>query len=929
MRKLKVITFFLLVLLAQRAHGASKTFRFDYTPNWIYSVHIEMRISIDTHGRVSAEITRVKPKIPQAFIWIKLRPKITDVFRQNKCICVWFDLNMTAQGRAVQIPLNTPNDLATYKWDGPQKGLQEYEWNQNSSGIESSFCVDQFPELAHAGHFQIIPPQPYEYTGNTHEAGKPKRSVVIEPLTSTHITTSLGQKDRCKLLISVTDNRGKPARGLSVIFKKPNLGHLTSARVITDLRGQAIVTYIAPTEKELAQTGKTEINIPIEATEAKSGQTSRVEIHVRSQKRRFATRVDHEILPAHPDYYNRISFAFKADRKPDASPYKALITIKRGGKGALVKNSGDKGGVRKLELVVFPYKRYSFYYHWVGPTAMMKAYDEAVTIEIPELQLRKTVQFSVGVDLMIESVQMKYGPHVFPVMFEPFNIYIKDNFHPKADLVKLFKDLDINIDLKINQVAHVGVPPDPTEHGILEALMTAWEGSSTYPHVESVVSDGPGWGIKKTRDGRYILWSTGKGPNGKIYVDYPGIDVFERGTYQFEAAISPGKFDADPRNNKAMTDTIEIKDFPYQGEELFHTVFLPSVEFLLTAYGDLLPEAYKADKLLCAAINIGITTGSMETDLKQGNIKKLIMDIVSAFTSSVGVGVTKEGWKLSGKGEALYVMDTIALYGETLLENLVTSSPQKQTRMFIPRIIPTAWASEKIPGKKFSESDVFKISQLMIRGTNKYFLLVLNKTGINSYEAKTRSGIALKRAPSKLDKQITEEQRIYTGRHYTVIPFEKSEKALLKLTGNGKSGNLTVITPSRMAYYEYPSSKWESVLEIDASGNITTKRGMELKPASTLNVAGTWNTNFGKMVLTQHGNVVTGRYTHDNGRIEGFLQGNRFTGKWKEAPTYRPSHDAGECEFLFSGDGASFKGHWRYGFGGKAWSGGWSGKKIK
>ena len=217
----------------------------------------------------------------------------------------------------------------------------------------------------------------------------------------------------------------------------------------------------------------------------------------------------------------------------------------------------------------------------------------------------------------------------------------------------------------------------------------------------------------------------------------------------------------------------------------------------------------------------------------------------------------------------------------------------------------------------------------MIRGTDKYFLLVLNKAGIDSYEAKTCSGIALKRAPSKLNKQITEEQRIYTGRHYTVIPFERGEKALLKLTGNGNNGNLTVITPNRVAYYKYPSSKWESVLEIDASGNITTKRGMELKPASTLNVAGTWNTNFGKMILKQEGTRVRGHYSHDNGRIEGLLQGNLFTGKWEEAPTYRPSHDAGACEFLFSGDGTSFKGHWRYGFGGKAWNGGWSGKKVK
>lgn len=38
---------------------------------------------------------------------------------------------------------------------------------------------------------------------------------------------------------------------------------------------------------------------------------------------------------------------------------------------------------------------------------------------------------------------------------------------------------------------------------------------------------------------------------------------------------------------------------------------------------------------------------------------------------------------------------------------------------------------------------------------------------------------------------------------------------------------------------------------------------------------------------------------HDNGKLEGTLNGNKLTCIWKEAPTYQPNHDAGDCFFLF------------------------------
>lgn len=96
-----------------------------------------------------------------------------------------------------------------------------------------------------------------------------------------------------------------------------------------------------------------------------------------------------------------------------------------------------------------------------------------------------------------------------------------------------------------------------------------------------------------------------------------------------------------------------------------------------------------------------------------------------------------------------------------------------------------------------------------------------------------------------------------------------------------------------------------------------------------LSIAGIWDTNFGQMTITQSGNRITGTYTHDNGKIEGTLKENILTGKWSEAPSYRPPNDAGDFKFIFSQGFKSFEGYWRYGFGGKDWSGEWHGNRAK
>lgn len=83
------------------------------------------------------------------------------------------------------------------------------------------------------------------------------------------------------------------------------------------------------------------------------------------------------------------------------------------------------------------------------------------------------------------------------------------------------------------------------------------------------------------------------------------------------------------------------------------------------------------------------------------------------------------------------------------------------------------------------------------------------------------------------------------------------------------------------------------------------------------------------MTFTQDGSSISGSYTHDNGKIEGKLEGRVLSGRWSESPTYAPTHDAGDFEFVFSEDLKTFSGKWRYGFEKKSWDGAWTGTRSK
>ncbi len=103
---------------------------------------------------------------------------------------------------------------------------------------------------------------------------------------------------------------------------------------------------------------------------------------------------------------------------------------------------------------------------------------------------------------------------------------------------------------------------------------------------------------------------------------------------------------------------------------------------------------------------------------------------------------------------------------------------------------------------------------------------------------------------------------------------------------------------------------------------------------SGVNFSGTWQTQWGKLILNQSGDRVTGTYSYVggngqaiNGSIEGKVKKDRLDFKWAQTPTYSTPSDAGDGYFIIATDGKKIDGKWRYGYSGE-WKGDWNGTLL-
>jgi len=642
-------------------------------------------------------------------------------------------------------------------------------------------------------------------------APAPAWQMEVDPLTSTNLQTSPGPESTCTLQVVVADPTGAPAANAAVVFEKPGRGTLSAMQLTTDAQGKAQVTYTAPTEDQIAQAGKKEASVTLTAREQKSGAQGSVTLNIRSRTSTMTAQVEHAILPAHPTYYNTIRFRFQAANKKDGSPYQAHIRTRQQG-GALVKDKLQQGGTPSYEMAVWPNSDCAISYHWVGPASMMRAADEIITVEIPELGLKKEVTFSVGIDLAIVSVQRAYGGALLPLLWEPFHVYITDRFHPDADLAALLEQFHIKTDLDIEQTFYSPPPVSPADTGFLSALFTKLEGSAQGALRDAVIWAAGGWEVQKQQDKRCILIQKGQYEDGKPWIEYPSIVFWERGSYQFQVTLKPGPVDADPRTNMALTEVYTIEDFRGMGDEVIHTVFLPSIEFVagaLAGYAEGLP------------LKFAFCLKGLAGDIHSGSYTGFLLDAWGCSMDVIGAS------KLAARVKELFDNHLLALYVKTLCDQLVGNAPPATTKG-APGQAKAATPAQ-VPAK-YDLARVLEVARLAVKGCKESYLVILEREGLGSYAAEIAGLGALTPALGKVTAEQSPAQRIEEGERFIVIPAHTSERLMLQLSGSGGRGQLIVVTPDGVKRYSYPASAWQSTVAIDSTGQATATQGAVLAP---------------------------------------------------------------------------------------------------
>ena len=649
------------------------------------------------------------------------------------------------------------------------------------------------------------------------------RQMELKPLTSANLAASPDPESTCTLQVTVIGPTGAPVAKVAVVMEKPPLGTLSALELTTDAQGRARVTYTAPTEDQMAETGKKEIAVTVIAREPLSGAKDSMTFTIRSRASAITTQVEHAILPAHPDYYNTIRFRFQAADKKDGSAYQAHIRTREQW-GALVKDTLQQGGTQSYQMAVWPNQDCAIAYHWVGPSSMMQATAEMVTIEIPELGLSQKVTFSIGIDLAIVSAQRKFGGILYPLLWEPFSVYVTDRFHPDTDLAALLAQFRIKTDLAIEQTFYAPPPVEPGETGFLSALVTRIEGAGSLRNA--VVWAGGQWEAQKTQDNRFVLVQKGTYEDNRPWIDYPAVVFWERGSYQFKVSIKPGAFDADPRTNTALTEVYTIEAFRGIGDEVVHTVFLPSIEFLagaLAGYTESLPLKFA----FCLK---GLAADTQALRQPQATTGGMIDAGINFLTDAWGCSMDVMGAsKLAPRIKELFDNHTLALYTKTLVDTLVADKPTPATKG-VDKGTTTATPAPQPSSTGYDLGRVLEMARLAVKGSKNSFLVILERKGLKDYIAKIPGAGKLAPALPKVTAEQKPSQRIEQGERFTVIPCHQNEKLLLDLEGSGAAGSLIVVTPDAIKRYAFPQAAWRTEATIDATGQAAFTHGDKLTP---------------------------------------------------------------------------------------------------
>ncbi len=593
------------------------------------------------------------------------------------------------------------------------------------------------------------------------------------------------------------------------------LGTLSAKEVITGTDGKTRLFYTAPA-KELWQTNKPD-RIEIRVRSEKLGITDAVYISfLRENKINILAR--HSILPAHRDFANDLTISFEDSHKDWGKKYKAVVRC--ASKDGRIIFNGKESTEVALEFISGAPNIIS--YRWAGEQPGEKAMEETVEVTIPDLGLQGKINFSVGIDLIIDAALSGAKGTLHPNLFIPFKVYIRDKFHPDADLGLLCKNFGISPHLAIEQISYTPIAAgSPFGERFLQNFVNSIEGA-VIPHGHHVRDIPRGLGtVLKDTDGRWLLVDRYDEPADR----YPGVIPYDMGNYLFRIKLIPGwKGDAG-LDLQDISLQLAVEDIRPE-EEMFLTFLLPTMQAYMALYPGV--DAFA----LTARITALVYEGKYKTA-----VRELAQELIFSKIGEKGGAILNEELaallkkklpkatfekltaklkEFTDKDGADFLIDQLNL---DILGALAGSLVDGLEDATIGRLLNDTENTGLSAGNKQDDpkalGSVSYIQEIM-SGSKGYGLVLLPRQGITAVDVAGADGNAFREAPATILTGGDPAERIHKINKVYVLPFRDKEKLTMSVSGDGSAPvRILKITPEGISSKDYSQQgEWKKNLTV-------------------------------------------------------------------------------------------------------------------
>lgn len=638
--------------------------------------------------------------------------------------------------------------------------------------------------------------------------------------------------------VLLADGKGNPVPGKDLRFDAVHRGTLHPTKGVTDGQGRARFRFDTPPAKELPAWLGHDVTQDF-SVNADGGRISKTRTLTMRRPGGLEISVRHPVLPIGPGMGNTIRIRL-AGRTGSTVKARLRVESPHGSLHASLPR-------RELEIDVPVGGSCDVPYRWKGPKRLAAPVEECVTVELPGLELKKELRFSVGVDLALVGVQRRSRGPVFPHLPDEIRIWVEDRFHPRgygpwsddalagagpategylAKLVEAFPKLRPTVTWQVTKCDPL--PPGPLAGRLLQSFVRSL-GASGNPDV--ICNDVYG-GRFRHEDGRWAVIHDG-GARSAHGAAHPAHVFLRRGRFELEATLKASPLDSNLENQRRSLGPIDVERPSSFAAEAMEEVFLPCTEFLLMNVANLPGTA--ATRAFQLGM-VGIDMSVQALDLLKGKKKITAAEIyVCCANAFFAMGPTGSfGQKAMTLGAHVA---TLANLGGNLFDALAGGDTGlRKGALPWGGLVPAAYgAPSAIPDHAAEE--VLHRSLQAARDYNMVVLELDGLAGCQAWDARKRPLEAKTFGPMKGSRS---RSLFLRGRRFAVLPFPRTpgDGIRLHLEGNGRPGRILVARPDGIDFHPYPSEPWNSLIEVEMAGRLLHREGSALERGGSFTASG-------------------------------------------------------------------------------------------